>query len=100
MRSRAISSEFSIHRVSQRATLCNFQKKIPLHKNEILNFLIVAKMEKNKFASISLTVRDRAISSKFLTHRVSPQPKCAIFGGHLEFLHKTQKRIYLGNGVR
>ena len=27
-------------------------------------------MAKNKFASISLTVRDRAISSKFSTHRV------------------------------
>ena len=28
-------------------------------------------MAKHKFASISLTVRDRAISSKFSTHRVS-----------------------------
>ena len=27
-------------------------------------------MAKHKFASISLTVRDRAISSKFSTHRV------------------------------
>ena len=24
----------------------------------------------------------------------------AIFGGHLEFLHKTQKRIYLRNGLK
>ena len=30
-------------------------------------------MEKQKFASISLTVRDRAISSKFSTHKVSKQ---------------------------
>ena len=30
-------------------------------------------MAKHKFASISLTVRDRAISSKFLTHRVSKE---------------------------
>ena len=30
-------------------------------------------MAKHKFASISLTVRDRAISSKFLAHRVSQQ---------------------------
>ena len=30
-------------------------------------------MEKHKFASISLNVQDRAISSKFLTHRVSKQ---------------------------
>ena len=33
-------------------------------------------MEKHKFASISLTVRDRAILSKYLTHRVSK--KCTI----------------------
>ena len=30
-------------------------------------------MAKHKFASISLTVRDRAISSKFSTHRVSEE---------------------------
>ena len=30
-------------------------------------------MEKHKFASISLTVQDRAISSKFSIHRVSQQ---------------------------
>ena len=39
----------------------------------ILNFRIFAKNEKHKFASISLTVRDRVISSKFSTHRVSRQ---------------------------
>ena len=39
----------------------------------ILSFRICAKNEKHKFASISLTVRDRAISSKFSTHRVSRQ---------------------------
>ena len=33
-------------------------------------------MEKHKFASISLTMRDRAISLKFSTHRVSK--KCTI----------------------
>ena len=37
----------------------------------ILNFRIFAKMTKHKFTSIFLTVRDRAISSKFSTHRVS-----------------------------
>ena len=42
----------------------------------ILNFRIFAKMEKHKFASISLTVQDRVISSKFLTHRV-PE-KCTL----------------------
>ena len=44
----------------------------------ILNFRIFAqngkdKFAKHKFASISLTVRDRAISSKFSTHRVSKE---------------------------
>ena len=43
----------------------------------ILNFQIFAKNRKDKFASISLTVRDRAISSKFSTHRV---PKKCTFG--------------------
>ena len=54
-------------------------------------------MAKHKFASISLTVRDRAISSKFSTHRVSkecnlcnfqkifPSPKMAAI---FEFLPK------------
>ena len=36
-------------------------------------------MKKHKFASISLTVRDRAISSKFSTHEVSKNVLLAIF---------------------
>ena len=36
-------------------------------------------MAKHKFASISLTVRDRAISSKFSTHRVCKECILAIF---------------------
>ena len=52
-----------------------FSKNFPLTKNgglfEFFEFL--PKMAKHKFASISLTVRDRAISSKFSTHRVSEQ---------------------------
>ena len=41
----------------------------------ILNFHInfLPKMAKHKFASISLAVRDRAISLKFSTHRVPEQ---------------------------
>ena len=40
----------------------------------ILNFRIFAKKWQNtKIACISLTVRDRAISSKFSTHRVSKE---------------------------
>ena len=63
-------------------------------------FEFLPKMAKHKFASISLTVRDRAISSKFSTHRVSkecnlcqvsknfPLPKN---GGHFEFSNFCQK---------
>ena len=40
-------------------------------------------MEKHKFVSISSTVRDRAISLKFLTHRVSK--KCTIGNFQMSF---------------
>ena len=63
--------EILTHRVSEQCTLCNFQKIFPSPKMAaILNF---RKMAKQKFASISLTVRDRAISSKFSTLWVSEQ---------------------------
>ena len=65
----------------------------------IWNFQFLPKVEKHKFASISLTVRDRAISSKVSTHRVSK--KCTIGnfqkiflpknGGHFEFSNFCQK---------
>ena len=72
VRDRAISSKFSTHGVSKECNLCNFPKIFPSPKMAaILNFRIFAKNAKHKFASISLTVRDRAISSKFSTHRVS-----------------------------
>ena len=78
VRDRAISSKFSIHRVSEKCTLGNFQKNFPLPKNGshfvFSNFC--QKMEKHKFATISFTVRDRAISSTFSTHRVSE--KCTL----------------------
>ena len=74
VRDRAISSKFSTHRVSKECNLCNFQKNFPSPKMAaILIFRIFAKMAKHEFASISLTVRDRAISSKFSTHRVSKE---------------------------
>ena len=41
-------------------------------------------MEKHKLASISLTVTDRMISSKFSIHRVSPQSTLANFVQDLE----------------
>ena len=77
VRDRAISSKFSTHRVSKECTLCNFQKIFPSAKMAaILIFEYLPKMAKHKIASISLTVRDRAISSKFSTHRVSK--KCTL----------------------
>ena len=49
VRDRAISSKFSTHRVSKECTLGNFQKIFPSPKMAaILNFQILAKMEKHK----------------------------------------------------
>ena len=71
-RDRAILSKLLTHWVSQRTILCNFQKiSSPQTMVAILNFQILAKTQKHKFASISLTVRDRAILSKLSTHWVS-----------------------------
>ena len=112
---RAISSKFSTHRVSKECTLCNFQKIFPSPKMAaILNFEFLPKMAKHKFASISLTVRDRAISSKFSTHRVSkecnlcnfqkkfPSPKMAAILNFRIFAKngKTQICFYLLNRAR
>ena len=49
-----------------------FSKNFPLPKNGG-HFEFLPKVAKHKFASISLTMRDRAISSKFSTHRVSKE---------------------------
>ena len=57
---------------------------------------------------ISETERDRAISMKFFTHRVSAvsikdfsqKSFSSTFASHLEFLRKMQKRVYLTNGAR
>ena len=96
---RAISSKFSTHRVSKECTLCNFPKKFPLPKNGG-HFEFLPKMAKHKFPSISLTVRDRAISSKFSTHRVFKECNLYNFqkkfplpknGGHFEFSNFCQK---------
>ena len=82
---RAISSKFSTHRVSKKCTNGNFQKIFLSPKMAaILNFQILPKMQKHKFSSISLTVRDRAISSKLSTHRVSQQSTVALFVQVLE----------------
>ena len=59
-----------------------FSKNFPLPKNGG-HFEFLPKMAKHKFSSISLTVQDRAISSKFSTHRVSKQ---CIFGNFPKIL--------------
>ena len=53
----------------------NFSQKMVA----ILNFRIFRKIAKHKNAYISKTVLDRAISTKFLTHRVSLQSSHANF---------------------
>ena len=66
-------------------------------------------MAKHKFASISLTVRDRAISSKFSTHRVSkectlcnfqkifPSPKMAAILNFRIFAKNGKTQFYCVN---
>ena len=120
VRDRAILSKFSTHRV--KCTLANFEKMFPSSKMAaILNFCqkwkntkLLPKMAKHKIASISLTVRDRAISSKFSTHRVSkecslanfqkifPFPKMAAILNFRIFAKngKTQNYFYLLNRAR
>ena len=77
-----------------------FKKKIILPKMAaILKFGFFAKIAKHKNAYISKTLLDRAISTKFLTHRVSLKSSHANFqkkkflaknGGHLEFSNFSQ----------
>ena len=96
----SISSKFSTHRVSNHCTLGNFQKLFLFSKNGgHFEFSHFCQKWKNKFASISLTVRDRAISSKFSTHRVSKKFTNCNFqkkillpknGGHFEFSNFCQ----------
>ena len=77
-------------------------------------FGFLAKMAKHKIVSISLTVRDRAISSQFSTHRISkegtlcnfqknfPSPKMAAILYFRIFAKngKTQICVYLLNRAR
>ena len=68
VQNRVIWLKFSTHRVSKKCTLGNFQKKFFFPKMAaILNFKFLPKIEKQKFASIFLTVQDRVVSSKFST---------------------------------
>ena len=94
VRDRVISSKFSTHRVSEKMYSWEFSKNFPLPKNGghfvFSNFC--QKMEKHKFASISLTVRDRAISLKFSTHRVSE--KCTLGNFQKIFLSPKMAAIF------
>ena len=77
---RAISTKFLTHRVSLESSHVNFQKNFVSQKMAaILNFRIFLKIAKHKNAYISKTVLDRAISTKFLTHRVYLQSSHANF---------------------
>ena len=103
VRDRAISSKFSTHGVSEKCTLGNFQKKFPLptYGGHFEFSYFCQKWEKNKFTSISLTVRGRAISSKFSTHRVSKQ--CTLGNFQKNFLFPKMAavlnfRIFAKNG--
>ena len=91
VRDRVISSKFSTQMVFEQCTLGNFQKNFPSPKMAaILYFRILAKnMEKHKFASISLTVRDRAISSKCSTQMVFEQ--CTL--GNFQKILPTNKTV-------
>ena len=72
---RAISTKFLTRRVYLQSSHANFQtKNFSPKMAAILNFRIFRKIAKHKNAYISKTVLDRAISTKFLTHRVSLTP--------------------------
>ena len=87
---------------------------MPIFKKKFLaknggHFEFFANIAKHKNACVSKTVLDRAISTKFLTHRVSLQSSHAnlkkkIFsqknGGHFEFSNFSQKYLYLENRAR
>ena len=75
---RGISMIFLNRRVSLQSSHPNFQKKICLAKNGG-HFEFFAKFTKHKNAFILKTVLDRAISTKFLTHRVSLQSSYSSF---------------------
>ena len=78
MLDRAISTKFLTHRVSLRSSHANFQTKNFSQKLAAI-FRIFEFFAKYKNAYISKTVLDRAISTKFLTHRVSLQSSHANF---------------------
>ena len=75
---RVISTKFLTHRVSLQSSHAYLKKKNCLAKNGS-HFEFFAKIAKHKNAYISKTLLDRAISTKFFTHRVSLQSSHANF---------------------
>ena len=72
--------KFLTRRVSLWSSHANFPKQNFSQKiAAIFSFRIFRKITKHKNAYISKTVLDRAISTKFLTHRVSLQSSYPIF---------------------
>ena len=95
VRDREVSLKFLIRRVSAESTGSFSQKSLSRHFfGGHLEFL-----SKHKNAFISETMRDRAISTKFLIHRVSAESTGDFsnklfsrhFCSHLEFLRKNAK---------
>ena len=113
MLDRVISIKFLTHRVSLQSSHPYFQKKIYLPQNGG-HFEFFPKIAKHKNAYILKTMLDRAISTKFFTHRVSLQsshpsfqkifvfPKMAAILNFQIFCEncKTQKCLYLENRAR
>ena len=78
---RAISTKFLTRRISLQSSHAYFQKKIFSRQKwrPFCIFEFFAKIAKHKNAYISKTLLDRAISTKFLTHRVSLQSSHVYF---------------------
>ena len=80
--------------------------KISIFATFGLHLGFLRKMKKCEY--LEKNVRDRAISSKFLTHRVIQECRMqrgkisifATFGSHLAFLRKMKKCEYLENRNR
>ena len=115
MLDRAISTKFLTLWVSLQSSYPNFEKNFVSQKMAaILNFRIFRKLQNVKMLISLKTVLDRAISTKFLTHRVSLQsnhanfqknfilPKMAAILNFRIFRKncKTQKCLYLENRAR
>ena len=115
MLDRGISTKFLVRRVSLQSSPPNFQKNFCLAKNGgHFEFSKFSQKLQNTKMLISKSVLDRAISTKFLTHRVSVHssypsfqknfvsPKMAAIL-NFQIFHKnckTQKCLYLENRAR